>query len=174
MTLTGAYEPSSLLDIYIIASKRKAPNKTHNIPHQTPSGKDKPTPDCIYTHAHGSPFFTFPVLLPPIKISSPLLGLALSRLVAQPLAAAGLDLAQIIDRFLEQFKVLGRVRGRRRLAWLRVIVLLGNIQLVDLVIVLRLVGALGQEPANGEVEDGEREADNGRVLERGAVDLVGL
>lgn len=128
-----------------------------------------------HTHTHVSSFFTFPVLLHLlIKISSPLLGLALPRLVAQPLAPAGLDLAQIVDGLLEQFKVLGRVGSRGRLSRLRVVVLLGSIQLVNLVIVLRLVGALGQESANGEVEDGERETDNGRVLEGGAVNLVGL
>jgi len=103
--------------------------------------------DCIHTDTWQPPF-SIPYPPPLINISSPLLGLALPRLVAQPLAPAGLDLAQVVNRLLEQLKVLGRVRRRRRLARLRVLVLLGSILLVDLVIVLRLVGALGQEPAN--------------------------
>lgn len=104
---------------------------------------------------------------------SPLLVFPLSRLAALLAVAASLGLAQLVDRLLEELKVLGGTAARCRLAGLGVVVILDDLGFLGLVL-QSIFSAFGRKAAEGQVVRPDGETDDGGVFESWLGKFVGL
>lgn len=107
-----------------------------------------------------------PTVLPLLPL--PLRGLALLLARASRL---GLVAAEVVDRLVQHLETVRRVCARRTLARLRVVIVIKPLRLIVAPVVAL---ALGQEATECQPVDPDRQANEGRVTDRWAGELLGL